>query len=50
MTRKAPRTKPDDDKSSEYTEFEDLAKKLVSVPKREVDEERAKTSGKKPKR
>jgi hypothetical protein len=48
VTRKAPRTKAAE-KSSEYIEFENLTRKLVNVPKREIDEQRAKTNGKKTK-
>lgn len=33
---------------SEAERFEDLARKLVRVPKREIDEERAKQNGEKP--
>jgi hypothetical protein len=33
----------------EFTEFEELAAKLVKVPKTEIDAERAKANGKKPK-
>jgi len=33
---------------SEYDAFEKLTRKLVRVPKREIDAERAKQNGKKP--
>lgn len=45
MTPKAPKPKPDE-KSDEYRQFEDFARKLVAVPKHEIDAERAKESGK----
>jgi hypothetical protein len=38
-----PAAKPD-----EFDSFAKLAKKLVKVPKRELDAERAKTNGQKP--
>ena len=48
MTRKAPRPKAEPKaESSEYDRFEELTRKLVKVPKSEIDAERAK-NGKKP--
>lgn len=48
MTPKDPKPKPDD-KSDEYRRFEDFARKLVAVPKHEIDAERAKEAAEKAK-
>lgn len=46
---KAPKpAKPAEQKPSEYDRFEELTRKLVKVPKTEIDAERAKQNGKKP--
>ena len=50
MTEKAPRTEPAPTDADEYDAFEKLTRKLVKVPKREIDAERAKGNGKKPAR
>jgi hypothetical protein len=47
MAPKAPKPKPDE-KSPEYERFEDFARKIIAVPKREIDEQRDKQNGKKP--
>jgi len=45
VARKAPRTKPARAEPSEYDKFEELTRKLVKVPKSEIDAERAKQNG-----
>jgi hypothetical protein len=46
MTRKAPRPESAaDDEVGEYDAFEKLTRKLVKVPKREIDAERARKNG-----
>jgi hypothetical protein len=50
MARKAvKRAVREVDTPSEFDTFTEFAKKLVRVPKSEIDEERAKANGKKPK-
>jgi hypothetical protein len=48
MSAKTPKPKPDE-KSPEYERFEDFARKIIAVPKREIDEQRDKANGKKQK-
>ena len=51
MSAKASRTKHEaTEEPSEYERFEEFATKLVRVPKKEIDAERAKANGKKPKK
>jgi hypothetical protein len=47
MSAKTPKPKPGA-KSPEYERFEDFARKIIAVPKREIDEQRDKQNGKKP--
>jgi hypothetical protein len=49
MKRTEPKSAEESEKRSDFERFEDLTRKLVRVPKKEIDAERTKENGSSPK-